>query len=700
MRNRAVRYFLFAACAVGAANVVAPVVVAPPASASLAAPFTGAFLDLEPAIGSADSQQISFDAVTPGSAAGGIVTFALAAPGQSWQVSLAAPPGQPLVPGVYENVQDPATRAAGHPGLSVTGNLGCGWGTGRFIVDQATLDANGVPQVFSARFERHCGGQDPAWFGAVSYNATADYRARTAPGSVAFGSVVGSKGSGILPVTITNNGPSTLTVSHATIGGNDAADFVIASDTCGTTLAAAQSCAFGVRFTPGGVPGDRFAKLTFFDDLSPSGGTGTGRDVILTGTAAPDPYGEYTSLTPARILDTRGDAGVVCNKALTKLGPAAAVDVQVTGCGGIPVTGVGAVVMNVTVTEPTAASYLTVWPKGTARPVLSNLNYVPGQTVPNAVTVKLGTGGEVAVYNNAGSAHVVIDVVGFYADSEGPFGLRFHAINPRRLVDTRTVSYPIKAGVPFNRRMDAYRDDGSGVEDLRAIVLNVTVTQPTASGHLTIYPDDVPKPLASSLNFTPGLTVPNLVIVRVPADHGVIFSNSAGQLHLVIDVVGYYDVDKTTDAGRVLPNHPFRGIDTRTLTPPAPLGPSTVLSVYASPAPSVAAMVANVTVTEPTIAGFLTVYPDRSGGPDWPDFPSYPPPSSNLNFVPGQTVPNLVMTAIGGDGYVNLYNPFGSLHLIIDVFGYFTASRPVLPGAASQGDAGGGFADHRFATVG
>ena len=70
--------------------------------------------------------------------------------------------------------------------------------------------------------------------------------------------------------------------------------------------------------------------------------------------------------------------------------------------------------MNVTITEPSAPSYLTVYPAGEARPTASNLNFVAGQTVPNLVVVKLGPGGKVNFYNAGGSTHVVADVVGWY----------------------------------------------------------------------------------------------------------------------------------------------------------------------------------------------------------------------------------------------------------------------------------------------
>ena len=71
-------------------------------------------------------------------------------------------------------------------------------------------------------------------------------------------------------------------------------------------------------------------------------------------------------------------------------------------------------VLNVTVTEPTAVSFLTAWPGGTPRPLASNLNYGPGQTVPNLVVVQVGAGGTVDLFNYAGSAHVIADVAGWY----------------------------------------------------------------------------------------------------------------------------------------------------------------------------------------------------------------------------------------------------------------------------------------------
>ena len=73
-----------------------------------------------------------------------------------------------------------------------------------------------------------------------------------------------------------------------------------------------------------------------------------------------------------------------------------------------------AVVLNVTVTGPTAPSYLTVWPDQTSQPLASDLNFVGGQTIPNLVVVKVGANGKVNFYNAGGSTHVIADVVGWF----------------------------------------------------------------------------------------------------------------------------------------------------------------------------------------------------------------------------------------------------------------------------------------------
>jgi hypothetical protein len=135
--------------------------------------------------------------------------------------------------------------------------------------------------------------------------------------------------------------------------------------------------------------------------------------------AAPVPAGTvlpgsvYWPSSPVRILDTREGLGVPGGHR-GQLGTNGPLDLQVTGRGGVP-TGATAVVLNVTVTEsPGPQSWLTVYPTGTALPEASNLNFTAGQTVPNLVIARIGTGGKVSIANAHGSTFVIADVQGWF----------------------------------------------------------------------------------------------------------------------------------------------------------------------------------------------------------------------------------------------------------------------------------------------
>ncbi|MCH1489273.1 MAG: hypothetical protein L7T83_02525 [Ilumatobacteraceae bacterium] len=120
-------------------------------------------------------------------------------------------------------------------------------------------------------------------------------------------------------------------------------------------------------------------------------------------------HGSFTSVSPERLVDTQTDT-----KAQNRARSGSAYVLQVTGNGGVPSDGVSAVALNVTVTQTEANEYggfVTVYPCGT-RPEASNLNFTPGQTIPNAVIAPVSTKGEVCFYVN-GKAHLLADVSGY-----------------------------------------------------------------------------------------------------------------------------------------------------------------------------------------------------------------------------------------------------------------------------------------------
>lgn len=372
--------------------------------------------------------------------------------------------------------------------------------------------------------------------------------------------------------------------------------------------------------------------------------------------AAPTAAGAFAPLSPTRIVDTRAGTGAA--------GPIAAgktVDVQVSGRGGIPTSGAGAAVLNVTVTAPTAAGYLSTFPTGAARAQVSSLNFVGRQTVANLVTVRLGAGGKVSLFNGSpGTVQLLADVAGYYLAGTGNQPGTFSPVVPARLLDTRPAGVAALSKTPVGT---ASRSPiAAGGYD--SVVLNVTAVQPTASGYLTAYGANLATPpTASNLNFTARRTVPNMATVPVDrAGRVLIYNGSPGRTDLLADVAGYYRAGTRVDRGAFTPVTPARILDTRRS---GKVAASSAIALKVAGAPSVpvgsSAVVLNVTVVRTAAPGFLTVFPsDRST-----------PQASNINFVAGQNVANQVIVPIGADGRVVLMNSSaGATDLLADVAGY------------------------------
>ncbi|MCX7621945.1 MAG: fibronectin type III domain-containing protein, partial [Acidimicrobiales bacterium] len=371
--------------------------------------------------------------------------------------------------------------------------------------------------------------------------------------------------------------------------------------------------------------------------------------------------GGFHPLSPQRIFDTRDGTGGPASK----LGPGEERAVTVTGVGGVPTDNVGAVVMNVTVTGPTAASHLTVWPGDQERPVASNLNFIAGQTIPNLVVARVSPSGALKVFNNAGSTHVIFDVVGWYDNGAG--GDRYTPLAPARILDTRDGTGG-GGGMIGPGEVRSVKVTGVGevpANSVTAVVMNVTVTGPTAASHLTVWPADRSMPVASNLNFIAGQTAPNLVMAKVSPDGFVKVFNNAGSTHVIFDIVGYFSGGGTNYTALA----PRRVLDTRVGLggPSSKLGPGQqrqvlVVGTGGVPPSGVNAVVINVTATGPTAPSHLTVWPFG-----WPM-----PVASSLNVSAGETRANLVVAKVGGDGTVWVFNNSGYVDVVIDVVGYFS----------------------------
>lgn len=148
------------------------------------------------------------------------------------------------------------------------------------------------------------------------------------------------------------------------------------------------------------------------------GGSGT---ALHYASAAPGDVvaNSFVPVSPVRILDTR-PAPENVGGFVGPLGSGQTHSFQVTGLNGVPANAT-AVVMNVAVDGTTGSSYLSVFPAGTAAPLVANLNWSPGTTISNLTTVKIGAGGQVSVLNYSGNAQVIADLAGYYVPGNDKF---------------------------------------------------------------------------------------------------------------------------------------------------------------------------------------------------------------------------------------------------------------------------------------
>jgi hypothetical protein len=391
----------------------------------------------------------------------------------------------------------------------------------------------------------------------------------------------------------------------------------------------------------------------------------------------PEPY---HPISPTRICDTRSTSAA--NQCSGKtLGPGENLSVQAGGLFGVPSSGVTAVVMNVTVTNTTSSSYMTLFPAGTSPPLASNLNWQKGETIPNLVTTSLGSADSIEAYNFAGSVDLIIDLEGYYGPSSNSAGL-FNPISPTRICDTRTTSPTNQCSgeqIGPNSTLIVQVNGISGLPStgISAIMANLTVVNPTTTGggFLTVYPTGATQPTVSNLNFSNNQTIPNRIMVPVSSTGQISIYNFNGISNVILDINGWF-TDSTTSTGyKFSATAPVRICDTRggsainqcnTLGESA-LGPTSTLTIAVPgisglPNITMAGVVANVTVTNTTSSSFLTIYPP---GPTLPV-------SSDLNWVQGETIPNLVGVLLSSTGNLSIYNFSGYVDVIVDVQGWYS----------------------------
>ncbi len=251
-----------------------------------------------------------------------------------------------------------------------------------------------------------------------------------------------------------------------------------------------------------------------------------------SGTSASSELGRMLALTPSRILDTRAGVGAPA----ARVSGGRTMTLPVLGQGGVPASGVDAVVVNLLSINPTEDGWVTAWPTGSAKPTTASLSFRAGRIIPNLTVCKVGDDGAIQLEASSGQVHLVADVVGCFTSS----GSRLAPVAPSRLLDTRVGTGADAARVGPGEEI-VLRVTGNGVPaGATAVALNVSAVRPSEQTYLTVYPDGEARPTASSLNPDRDAVSANLVIAKVGADGRIRIYNERGDVHLLADLTAYF----------------------------------------------------------------------------------------------------------------------------------------------------------------
>jgi hypothetical protein len=368
-------------------------------------------------------------------------------------------------------------------------------------------------------------------------------------------------------------------------------------------------------------------------------------------------------VTPCRVADTRAARGTFGGPAISA---GASRDFAILqGSCGIPVTA-RAYAMNVTVVPHGPLSYLTVWPTGAARPVVSTLNSPDGRIKANATITPAGTSQSVSVYAS-NTTDVLLDISGYFVQSSAAY--TFFPLTPCRVVDTRKSNGPLGGPALQNgqqRDFPVLQATACNIpSSAQAYSFNVTAL-PERGKHLdyvTLWPAGSNRPVVSTLNAPTGTNTANAAIVPTGAGGDIMAYASGNNSDLIIDINGYFaPANSGANAMSLYTLTPCRVLDTRQMPPGLPFSGERTVNVAGSSCAvplSATSYVLNATVVPSGPLGYLTLWP----------YGQLQPLVSTLNAADGFITSNMAAVPTE-NGSIDAYAA-GLTQLIVDISSYF-----------------------------
>ena len=367
----------------------------------------------------------------------------------------------------------------------------------------------------------------------------------------------------------------------------------------------------------------------------------------------------FVPVTPCRVTDSRNfSGGTLRGQTTTDFG-------MTNSSCGIPITA-QAYSLNFTVVPSNKLSYLTVFPSGQPRPVVSTLNSYDGRTKANAAIVPAGINGAVSGFTTD-DTELIIDVNGYFVSASDSSALAFYPVAPCRLMDTRGAAGQLGAPTLVaqqERACTLLLGSCSLPATAKAYSLNYTAVPKGPLSYLTTLPTGQSRPVVSTLNAPTATTTANGAIVPAGAN-GDVSVYATQQADLIVDVNGYFAPPST--GGLSLYNlSPCRIYDSRTLAAALPVNNINQVNIAGNacsvPA-SAQSYVFNATVIPAHPLKFLSLWPH---GGDQPNV-------SALNALDSAVTSNMAVVP-AANGSIDVFVS-DSTQLILDIFGYFAPAH-------------------------
>ena len=382
----------------------------------------------------------------------------------------------------------------------------------------------------------------------------------------------------------------------------------------------------------------------------------------------------FVPVTPCRVVDTRRSSGTFGGPSIAG-GTSRDFPVPQGGCG-IPASA-AAYALNVTVVPHGRLDYLTAWPTGSGRPVVSTLNSYDGRVKANAAVVPAGSSLAISVYVT-NTTDVILDINGFFVPASDSSALAFFPLAPCRVLDTRAPNGALGGPRLLNgvaRQFPVLQASACNIPaSAQAYSLNFAALPRNGRGlgYLTVWPAGHTMPLVSTLNGPTGTVVANAAIVPAGTNGDIVTYAYGNDTDLIADINGYFaPADSAPGPMSLYSVTPCRVLDTRDPQQGHLFqGEFTVSMQNCSlpglrehQAPSVPAAptgyVVNATVVPPHAMGYLTLWPDGQ----------QQPVVSTLNAYDGAVTSNMAVVPTT-NGAIDAF-AYNWTHLLVDVFAYF-----------------------------